>query len=87
MRPSEHIKFAAKNLERSSKKFEREEKEEKTKLKNAIENGNMDKARSHAENAIQKKNESLELLRTIERIVAMAQKVPWVHLLNQWIPY
>jgi charged multivesicular body protein 1 len=49
-----NLKFAAKELERSSKKCDKEEKAEKLKLKKAIEKGNMEVARIHAENAIRK---------------------------------
>lgn len=45
-----NLKFAAKDLERNSKKCDKEEKIEKNKLKKAIEKGNMDVARIHAEN-------------------------------------
>ena len=37
-----NLKFAAKELERSSKKCDKEEKAEKLKLKKAIEKGNME---------------------------------------------
>merc|ERR1712228_828726 len=70
-----NLKFAAKELERNSKKCDKEEKAEKTKLKKAIEKGNMEVARIHAENAIRKKNESLNLLRTSARVDAVASKV------------
>jgi charged multivesicular body protein 1 len=50
-----NLKFAAKELERSSKKCDKEEKAEKLKLKKAIEKGNMEVARIHAENAIRKR--------------------------------
>ena len=52
------------------------------KLKNAIKNGDMEKARSHAENAIRKKNKSLELLRTSERIEVVSSRVQQVILNN-----
>ena len=45
-----NLKFAAKQLERDSKKCDKEEKSEKAKLKKAIEKGNMEVARIHAEN-------------------------------------
>merc|ERR1712228_699268 len=70
-----NLKFAAKELERNSKKCDKEEKAEKTKLKKAIEKGNMEVARIHAENAIRKKNESLNLLRTSARVDAVASRV------------
>jgi len=70
-----NLKFASKQLLRDSKKCEKEEKAEKTKLKKAIEKGNMEVARIHAENAIRKKNESLNLLRTSARVDAVASRV------------
>jgi charged multivesicular body protein 1 len=45
-----NLKFAAKQLDRDSKKCDKEEKVEKAKLKKAIEKGNMEVARIHAEN-------------------------------------
>merc|ERR1712018_894731 len=70
-----NLKFASKQLLRDSKRCEQEEKAEKTKLKKAIEKGNMEVARIHAENAIRKKNESLNLLRTSARVEAVASRV------------
>jgi len=58
-----NLKFAAKELERNSKKCDKEEKAEKLKLKKAIEKGNMEVAKIHAENAIRQKNQSLNYLR------------------------
>ncbi len=52
-----NLKFASKQLLRDSKKCEKEEKAEKLKLKKAIEKGNMEVARIHAENAIRQKNQ------------------------------
>ncbi len=45
-----NLKFASKQLLRDSKKCDKEEKIERGKLKKAIEKGNMDVARIHAEN-------------------------------------
>ena len=45
-----NLKFAAKQLHRDSKKCEKEEKAERAKLKKAMEKGNMEVARIHAEN-------------------------------------
>ena len=70
-----NLKFAAKNVERNSKKCKRDKEEEKAKLKNSLKDGNIEKARSHAENAIRKKNESHELLRTSERVDVIASRV------------
>jgi len=70
-----NLKFAAKDLERNSKKCDKEEKVEKLKLKKAIEKGNMDVARIHAENAIRQKNQSLNFLRMSARVDAVASRV------------
>merc|ERR1711874_645565 len=70
-----NLKFAAKDLERNSKKCDKEEKAEKLKLKKAIEKGNMEVARIHAENAIRQKNQALNLLRTSARVDAVASRV------------
>ncbi|KAG7274127.1 hypothetical protein CRUP_011462 [Coryphaenoides rupestris] len=54
-----NLKFAAKELQRNSKKCDKEEKIEKTKVKKAIQKGNTEVARIHAENAIRQKNQSV----------------------------
>jgi len=70
-----NLKFAAKNLERSSKKCEKEEKAEKLKLKKAIQKGNKDGARIYAENAIRQKNQALHFLQLSSRVDAVSQRV------------
>ncbi|XP_065831689.1 charged multivesicular body protein 1b-like [Oscarella lobularis] len=70
-----NLKFAAKQLDRNAKKCDEEEKAEKVKLKRAIEKGNMDGARIHAENAIRQKNQSVNFLRMGARVDAVAQRV------------
>jgi len=70
-----NLKFASKELERSSKKADKEEKAEKLKLKKAIEKGNMEVAKIHAENAIRQKNQSLNFLRMSARVDATASRV------------
>ena len=52
-----NLKFSAKSLVRESKKCEKAEKEEKAKLKKAIQKGNTEGARIYAENAIRNKNQ------------------------------
>lgn len=69
------MKFAVKELERNSKKCEKEEKLEKAKVKKAIQKGNMEVARIHAENAIRQKNQSLNYLRMSARVDAVASRV------------
>lgn len=69
------LKFAAKELQRQSKKCEKEEVGEKGKLKKAIQKNQMECARIHAENAIRQKNQSLNYLRMSARVDAVAQRV------------
>jgi len=70
-----NLKFAAKNLERNSKKCEKEEKAEKLKLKKAIQKGNYEGAKIYAENSIRQKNQAINFLRLSSRIDATAQRV------------
>ena len=65
-----NLKFAVKDLERSSKKCEKEEKLERAKAKKALQKGNVDVARIHAENAIRQKNQSINYLRMSARVDA-----------------
>lgn len=77
-KPTEHLfnlKFAAKDLERNSKKCEKEEKTEKLKCKKAIQKGNIEGAKIHCENAIRQKNQALNYLRMSARIDAVASRV------------
>ncbi|KAI5704363.1 charged multivesicular body protein 1b [Diaphorina citri] len=70
-----NLKFAAKELERNSKRCEKEEKAEKLKTKKAIQKGNLEVARIHAENAIRQKNQSINYLRMSARVDAVASRV------------
>jgi charged multivesicular body protein 1 len=70
-----NLKFAVKELERNSKKCDKEEKAEKLKCKKAIQKGNIEGARIHAENAIRQKNQSLNYLRMSARVDAVASRV------------
>ncbi|CEF96883.1 Snf7 [Ostreococcus tauri] len=63
-----NLKFTAKSLARAAKKCEKEERENKTKVKRAIEKGNIDGAKIHAQDAIRKKNEGLNMLRLASRL-------------------
>jgi charged multivesicular body protein 1 len=70
-----NLKFAAKQLERSSKKAEKDEKTEKMKCKKAIQKGNIEGAKIHAENAIRQKSQALNYLRMAARVDAVASRV------------
>ncbi|KAF3841190.1 hypothetical protein F7725_007052 [Dissostichus mawsoni] len=78
-----NLKFAAKQLQSSSKKCDKEEKTEKVKVKKAIQKGNMEVARIHAENAIRQKNQSLNFLRMSARVDAVAARVQTAVTMNQ----
>ncbi|XP_077360355.1 charged multivesicular body protein 1b [Festucalex cinctus] len=78
-----NLKFAAKELQRNSKKCDKEEKLEKSKVKKAIQKGNMDVARIHAENAIRQKNQSVTYLRMGARVEAVAARVQTAVTMNQ----
>merc|ERR1712012_1351948 len=64
------LKFCSKQLARMSKKAEKEQKQQE-----ALEKGNPDVARVYAENAIRKKNESLNYLRMSSKVDATASRV------------
>lgn len=70
-----NLKFAAKELDRNSRKCEKEEKQEKLKCKKAIQKGQMENAKIHAENAIRQKNQALNYLRMSARVDAVASRV------------
>lgn len=70
-----NLKFAAKELERNSKKCLKEESQEKLKCKKAIQKGNIEGARIHAENAIRQKSQSLNYLRMAARVDAVSSRV------------
>ncbi|KAI8084295.1 Snf7-domain-containing protein [Gilbertella persicaria] len=69
------LKFTAKQLNKQSKRCQKDEITEKNKLKKAIQDGNMEGARIYASNAIRKKNEALNLLKLSSRIDAVASRV------------
>ena len=57
-----NVQFTARQLNKLSKKGEKYAAREKKKVKGAIEKQNMEGAKIYAENAIRKKNESLQML-------------------------
>ncbi|PIK59028.1 putative charged multivesicular body protein 1a-like isoform X2 [Apostichopus japonicus] len=69
------LKFTAKQLERLSKKSEKDQKTQQAKVKKAIQQKNIEGARIYAENAIRKKNEGLNFLRMASRIDAVSSRV------------
>ena len=69
------LKFCSKQLERLSKKAEKEQKKEEAQIKKALEKGDEERARIYAENAVRKKNESLNYLRMSSKVDATASRV------------
>ncbi|GBL84746.1 Charged multivesicular body protein 1a [Araneus ventricosus] len=69
------LRFSSKQLERLSKRAEKDEKLQRNKIKKAIQQGNMEGAKIYAENAIRKKNEALNYLRMASKIDAVSSKV------------
>ncbi|XP_012891134.1 PREDICTED: charged multivesicular body protein 1a [Dipodomys ordii] len=69
------LKFTAKQLEKLAKKAEKDSKAEQAKVKKALQQKNVECARVYAENAIRKKNESVNWLRMASRVDAVASKV------------
>ena len=69
------IKFTAKQLERESNKAKKREEEHKIKLRNAIKNGEMERAKICAENALREKQQQLSLLKLASRMEAVASRV------------
>ncbi|XP_017275255.1 charged multivesicular body protein 1b-like [Kryptolebias marmoratus] len=78
-----NLRFAAKELQRNSKKCDKEEKAEKAKVKKAIQMGSMEVAAIHAENAIRQKHQSLHFLRMSARVDAVASRVQTAVTMNQ----
>jgi len=69
------LKFCSKQLERLSKKAEKEQKKEEAHIKKALQKGDVERARIYAENAVRKKNESLNYLRMSSKVDATASRV------------
>lgn len=69
------LRLTSKQLLRQSKKSEKSEEENKRKLKNCIEKGDLEGAKIYGQNAIREKNMALKYLRLSSRIDAVAQRV------------
>lgn len=77
------LKFASKQLERASKKCEKEQKLQEKKVKTAIQAKDKERATIYAENAIRKKNESLNYLRYSARVDAVASRIQSAQMMKQ----
>ncbi|CAD2215650.1 Snf7, putative [Angomonas deanei] len=70
-----NMKFAAKQMNKSATQAEKASEKEKMNVKKALEKGNPEAARIYAENAIRKRNESLNYLRLASRIDAAHSRI------------
>jgi len=78
-----NLRFTSKQLIKQSQKMEKQEKQDKLKIKMAIEKGNMDGAKIYAENAIRNKNQALNYLRLSSRVDAVANRVETAAKMSQ----
>jgi len=69
------LKFSSKQLEKMSKHAEKDQKKEEAHLKKCLAEGDVERGRIYAENAIRKKNESLNFLRMSAKVDATASRV------------
>jgi len=69
------LKITSKQMQRSSKKCEKNEKQAIEKLKKAIKQGNSEGARIYGQDAIREKNQALNHLRMASRIDACASRI------------
>jgi len=70
-----NMRLASKQMAKESQRCQKEEKSEKLKIKKYLEKGLTDAARIHAENAIRKKNESLNYLRLSSKLDAVQSRI------------
>lgn len=69
------MKLKSKELERLSRKMEKEEATEKLKIKKAVQKGNKEGAQIFAQNAIRKKTQALNFLKLSARFDAVASRL------------
>ncbi|XP_050729898.1 charged multivesicular body protein 1a-like [Eriocheir sinensis] len=69
------LKFCEKQMERLSKKAEKDQKIQEGKIKKALQQGNVEGAKIYAENSIRKKNESLSYLRMASKVDAVQSRI------------
>ncbi|CAJ1033628.1 Snf7, putative [Leishmania lindenbergi] len=70
-----NIKFASKQMTKSAATSEKSAEKERLNVKKALEKGNPEAARIYAENAIRKRNESLNYLRLASRLDAASSRI------------
>eukprot|EP00921_Rhytidocystis_pertsovi_P022511 GHVQ01035956.1.p4 GENE.GHVQ01035956.1~~GHVQ01035956.1.p4 ORF type:complete len:211 (+),score=33.38 GHVQ01035956.1:5061-5693(+) len=77
------MKLKSKELERLSRKCEKEVVSERLKVKTAVEKGNKEGARIYAQNAIRKKHESLNYLKLSSKMDAVGSRLEAAHRSQQ----
>jgi len=77
------LRITSKQMQRSSKKCEKNEKAAIEKLKKAIKQGNSDGARIYGQDAIREKNQALNCLRMASRIDAVSSRIETAVRMNQ----
>ena len=75
--------MSMKQLDRLSKKAEKEQRQQEAKVRQCLAKGNVEGARIYAENAIRKKNESLNYLRMSGKVDAVASRVKSAQTMKQ----
>mmetsp|Transcript_22479 Transcript_22479/g.25279 ORF Transcript_22479/g.25279 Transcript_22479/m.25279 type:complete len:250 (+) Transcript_22479:128-877(+) len=78
-----NMKLASKQLTKEAQKSRKQEGVEKQKVKKSIEQGIMENAQIHAENAIRKKNESLNYLKLASKMDAVASRIETAYRTQQ----
>mmetsp|Transcript_23332 Transcript_23332/g.32627 ORF Transcript_23332/g.32627 Transcript_23332/m.32627 type:complete len:203 (-) Transcript_23332:195-803(-) len=69
------LRMASKQMKRQSQKCSKQEKAEQMKVKKAIEQGDKERAKIHAENSIRNKSNSINFLRLASRMESIVQRL------------
>ncbi|CAB9525205.1 ESCRT-related protein [Seminavis robusta] len=78
-----NLRIVSKQMQRSAKKCEKNEKQALEKLKKAIKQGNSEGARIYGQDAIREKNQALNHLRMASRIDACSSRIETAVRMNQ----
>lgn len=78
-----NLRIASKQMQRSAKKCEKNEKLAIEKLKKAIQQGNQEGAKIYGQDAIREKNQALNYLRMTSRIDAVQSRIETAVRMNQ----
>uniref|UniRef100_A0A7S1Z7S6 Uncharacterized protein n=1 Tax=Trieres chinensis TaxID=1514140 RepID=A0A7S1Z7S6_TRICV len=78
-----NLRITSKQMQRSAKKCEKNEKAALEKLKKAIKQGNAEGARIYGQDAIREKNQALNCIRMASRIDAVSSRIETAVRMNQ----